>query len=151
MSRLYPAIRGQFGRHEYFLFTMKAQDMTSRVRLPQELPEWPSLQVEERFQRILNLGRVSREIAPYLANNQDRFFGAVILAAMNYEDNISFESLGDMSVKLPALYGTHSDNVGYLVCKGGEVLVPLDGQHRVKALDLAIAGHDDKGRALVGA
>ena len=151
MSRLYPAIKGQFGRHEYFLFTMKAQDMTSRVRLPQELPEWPSLQVEERFQRILNLGRVSREIAPYLANNQDRFFGAVILAAMNYEDNIDFESLSELSVKLPALYGTHSENIGYLVCKGGEVLIPLDGQHRVKALDLAIAGHDDKGRALVGA
>lgn len=151
MSRLYPAIKGQFGRHEYFLFTMKAQDMTSRVRLPQELPEWPSLQVEEKFQRILNLGRVSREIAPYLANNRDRFFGAIILAAMNYEDNVDFEPLSALSVKVPALYGTHSDNIGYLVCKGGEVLVPLDGEHRVKALDLAIAGHDDKGRALVGA
>ena len=39
MSRLYPAIKGQFGNHEYFLFTMKAQDMTSRVRLPEELPD----------------------------------------------------------------------------------------------------------------
>lgn len=151
MSKLYPAIKGQFGKHEYFLLTMKAQDLTSGVRLPHELPEWPSLEVEERFQRTLNLGRVSREIAPYLANNPDRFFGALILAAMNYEGNFEFESLNKLSVKLPALYGTHSDNVGYLVFKGGEVLVPLDGQHRVKALDLAIAGHDDKARPLVGA
>ena len=73
------------------------------------------------------------------------------MAAINYEENIQFESLKSFSIKLPALYGTHSENLGYLVCKGGEVMVPLDGQHRVKALDLAIAGHDDKGRPLVGA
>lgn len=145
---LYPAMRARMGGENYFILKMKAWDLASRFRFPRKIKEWDeNLNVEERYQRDINYNRVKKQIAPYLANEDSRFFGAVIVAAINFGEEVLFEPLSDVTTRgLPNLYRTAASGMGFLTFKGGEVLVPLDGQHRLKAIEFAVSGRDERGR-----
>ena len=149
---LCPAIRARMGGEDYFILTMAAWGLASRFSLPQKIREWdenPSL--EELYQRDINYAYVKKHIAPYLANDSSRFLGAFIVAALNFDEEISFEPLAETATKgLPALYRKAAADMGFLTFKGGEVLVPLDGQHRLKAIEFAVIGRDEKGRPIAG-
>jgi DNA sulfur modification protein DndB len=150
MSTTIPAIKAKFGSTEYFIVTMKAQELVAKLRMPRDLPEWEELTVEERFQREVNYKRVKEHIAPYLANDPDRFFGAMIVDIFNPE-GVRFEPLSDVMTKgLPGLYNQAADAFGFLHLQGGEVLVPLDGQHRLASFKFAIEGKDEKNSAISG-
>ena len=144
----YSAMRARMGGESYFILTMAAWDLARRCSWPQKIGGWDeNLSIEERYQRDINYTRVRRHIAPYLANDDSRFFGAVIVAAMNFGEEVSFEPLAEMTTKgLPGLYRKASSNMGFLTFEGGELLVPLDGQHRLKAIEFAVTGRDEKGR-----
>ena len=111
------------------------------------MDDWTELSVEERYQRDINMNRVKNDIAPYLADDPDRFFGSLIVAIMNPE-HIQFEPLGEVAKGLPGLYKVSAAGMGFLNLSGGEILVPLDGQHRLKAVKFAITGKDDAGNDL---
>ena len=139
-------MRGRLGDTDYYVLSMKAQELVNRVTIPKKLEGWDDLSIEERYQRDISYSRVRKQIAPYLANDKSRFFGAVIVTALNFSDVVSFEPLSDIATKgLPGLYRTAAANIGFLTFTGGEVLVPLDGQHRLKAIEFAISGRDEKG------
>jgi DNA sulfur modification protein DndB len=144
MPSLLPALRGRLGSTEFFLVTMKVRELVDKATIPRELEGWHDLTVEEKYQREIDLKRVRKLIAPYLANDGDRFFGSIIIAIMNSE-SLEFEPITDVAKGLPALYKQASAGIGMLSLSGGEVLVPLDGQHRLKALKYAITGRDDEG------
>ncbi len=148
MASLIPAMKGQLGSTEYFVATMKAKELVERLTIPKDMEGWDDLSVEERYQREIDVKRVAKSIAPYFANDPDRFCGAFIVAIMN--DQSSFESVVDVSHGLPGLYKMAAAGIGFLNLSGGEVLVPLDGQHRLKAIKFAITGVDDTGRSLHG-
>ena len=40
----------------------------------------------------------------------------------------------------------HQKNMGFLTLSGEEMLIPLDGQHRVKAFEFATTGKDEQGK-----
>ena len=146
MATTVPAMRGRLGDTDYYVLSMKAQELVNRVTIPKKLEGWDDLSIEERYQRDISYSRVRKQIAPYLANDKSRFFGAVIVTALNFSDVVSFEPLSDIATKgLPGLYRTAAANIGFLTFTGGEVLVPLDGQHRLKAIEFAISGRDEKG------
>ena len=92
MPTTIPALRGQFGATEYFLTTMNIGEFVKNVHFPQELPDWESMSIEEKFQREISVRRVRNEIAPYFASDPDRFSGALVLAAIN-GDGMVFEPL----------------------------------------------------------
>lgn len=141
------AMKGRLGDTEYYVLTMKAQELISKVKIPKEIPEWEHMSIEERYQRDIKYARVKTHIAPYLANDESRFFGALIVTATNFGDRVTFEPLSDVTTKgLPALYRTAATGMGFLTFGGGELLVPLDGQHRLKAIEFAITGRDEKGK-----
>ena len=120
--------------------------MANKVKIPREMDDWDDASIEERYQRDINYNRVRKQIAPYLANDDSRFFGAIIVAAMNFETNFLFEPLSDLTTKgLPGLYLAAASGMGFLTLSGGEVLVPLDGQHRLKAIEFAVTGRDERG------
>lgn len=150
MATATPALRGEFGSFEYFLTTMHVGELVKSITIPREMDDWESMSLEERYQRDININRVRREIAPYFAGDENRFSSALILAVRN-DDGMKFEPLNEVvDVKrIPGLYRTASSNIGFLIRDGGEVLVPLDGQHRAKAFKFAIDGQDDKGRPIV--
>ena len=149
---LYSAMRARMGGENYFILTMAAWDLARRCGWPQKIEGWDeNLSIEERYQRDINYNRVRKQIAPYLANDDSRFFGAVIVAAMNFGEEVSFEPLAEMTTKgLPGLYRKASTNMGFLTFEGGELLVPLDGQHRLKAIEFAVTGRDERGRDIAG-
>ena len=105
-SSLYSAMRARMGGENYFILKMKSWDLVSRFRFPQKIKEWDeNLSVEERYQRDINYNRVRKQIALYLANDDSRFFGAIIVAAMNFGEAVSFEPLSDVTTRgLPGLY-----------------------------------------------
>ncbi|MCO6433066.1 DNA sulfur modification protein DndB [Nitrosomonas nitrosa] len=144
MASLIPVIRGKLGSTEYFVGTMKGKELVERLTIPKELEGWEDISIEEKYQREIDFNRVKKYIAPYLANDPDRFFGSLIVAVINPE-GINFESINDVGKNLPGLYKSTAEGIGFLTLSGGEVLVPLDGQHRLKAVKYAITGKDDSG------
>lgn len=147
MATTVAAMKARLGDTDYYILSMKAQELVNKVKIPKEMEGWDNMSIEERYQRDINYNRVRTQIAPYLAGDKTRFFGAIIVAAMNFGEKVSFEPLAEVTTKgLPSLYRTTATNMGFLTFTGGEVLVPLDGQHRLKAIEFAITGRDEHGK-----
>ena len=138
-----PVIRGVIGSTEYYLATMKAAEVVSTLKIPKEMPDWDNETLEERFQREINYKRVKEHIAPYLATDPDRFFGALIVDVLNTTE-LKFESLSDSGMKYSKYFENLAKSVGVLYLEGQELLVPLDGQHRLAALKFAMVGKDER-------
>ncbi len=149
MASVYPAMKGKFGSTEYYMVTMKAGDVQNQLVIPKDMPDWEDMELEERFQREINYTRVKQHIAPYLANDEDRFFGSLIVDVINHE-NMDFEEMRDLSPKVPKLYQTAAQAFGFLTLSGEELLVPLDGQHRLAAIKFALTGKDEKSKDIEG-
>lgn len=151
MASTIPAMKGRFGSTDFFIVTMKAKELSERLVIPKDLDNWDDMSIEERFQREVNYNRVKKHIAPYLASDPDRFFGAFIVDIYNPE-GIEFEELSSVlqTAKLPGLYKDASSVFGFLNFTGSEVLVPLDGQHRLASIRFAITGKDEKGNDIPG-
>ena len=147
MPTTVPAMKARLGDTDYYILSMKAKELADKVTFPKDDEKWQNMTIEEYYQRDINYNRVKKQIAPYLANDESRFFGAVILAARNFEEAVSFEPLTEVTTKgLPGLYRTTASGMGFLTFSGGEVLLPLDGQHRLKAIEFAVSGRDEKGK-----
>ena len=147
MPSMMPAMRVKMGDTPYYILSMKGQELVDSIHIPKELEGWEDMSMEERFQRDINYARVRAQIAPYLAKDESRFFGAIIVAAMNFKDQDNFEPLSEMTSKgLPGLYRSAASTMGFLTLHGGETLVPLDGQHRLAAMKFAITGRDERGK-----
>lgn len=141
MTSTYPALRGRFGNTEYYLITMPVGAVIRHVVIPEMMPEWGDLSIEEKYQRKINEKRVMDNIAPYFATDQCRFSGSLILAIKN-PAKIRFEDISKLARDMPVAYD--SANMGFLTLSDEEVLIPLDGQHRVQAFKIAISGNSDK-------
>jgi DNA sulfur modification protein DndB len=150
MATSLPAFRGSFGTTEFFVLTMQAGEFVRSMTVPKELEDWEDLSPEEKFQREINYKRVATHIAPYLAHDDDRFIGAFICEVRQH-DEMEFESLVDAGVKFPkALPNSLMSKFGILYLSGSEIMIPLDGQHRLAALDFAISGKDEKRNDIKG-
>jgi DNA sulfur modification protein DndB len=144
--KLIPAMRGKIGSIEYFVAMMKASEVVNSIRIPKEMPDWDSMSIEERYQREINYKRVKEQIAPYFANDPDRFFNALIVDILDPE-KVSFDKLSD-TAKLPSYMSELGENFGILKLSGQERLVPLDGQHRLAALKFALNGRDESDKPI---
>jgi DNA sulfur modification protein DndB len=150
MATSIAAFKGSFGSTNFWVLTMKAGEFVRMMTIPKELDEWEDLSPEEKFQREINYKRVATHIAPYLAHDEDRFIGAFIVEVRN-SDEMVFESLTDAGVKGPrALPQSLMNQFGVLYLSGSEVLLPLDGQHRLAALKFAISGVNEKSQTIKG-
>ena len=75
---------------------------------------------------------------------------AFIVSVLN-ADNVEFEAINNIyKGNVPNLYRTAGSALGFLTLQGGELLVPLDGQHRLVALGFAITGRDEKQQPIAG-
>lgn len=131
MATIIPAIRGRLGNTTYYETTMKVSDLVKSVRPPRDLDEWTGFSIEERLQREPDTKRIRSDLAPYIANNQDRFFGSIIVLV--YRGALEFESITSFVKQLPAAYRSGAESMGFITIDG-VTLVVLDGQHRLLAL-----------------
>ena len=76
-------MKARLGDADYYILSMKARELVKSVVSPTEMGigDWTYLTIEERYQRDLNYNRVKNQIAPNFANDNTRFFGAVIVAS----------------------------------------------------------------------
>ena len=147
MSTTVAAMKARLGNTDYYILSMKAQELVNKVKIPKEIEGWEDLSVDERYQREINYNRVKTQIAPYLAQDESRFFGAIIVAAFHFDENIDWEPLDVVVPKgVPKRYVADLESIGFLNFRGGEMLVPLDGQHRLKAIEFALTGRDEKSK-----
>ncbi|GAA4367560.1 hypothetical protein GCM10023185_39560 [Hymenobacter saemangeumensis] len=133
MALVIPALTGKMGSTDYYLSKMLVRELLQGVRpAGADQKWWEELPAEERMQRDADMKRVKTEIAPYIAQNADRFFGALIV--LIYKGEPHFESLSTFKISLPHAYKSQAEDIGFLTIDGGQLIV-LDGQHRWYALD----------------
>ena len=143
-----PAIKGRLGSTNYYICCMKAKNFIANVKVPKEIPGWDSLSLQERSQREINYNRVREHLGPYIAEDPDRFFGSFIVSFQNTgESELKFDPISPLMNSVPGQPSTIFDKVGLLGWSGG-TMFPLDGQHRLKALEFAIYGIDEKSKPL---
>lgn len=129
------ALKGKFGSTNYYVTSMRAQEISGIVRAANETDVWSDEGIDERLQREPNWNRITKQIAPYLANNKDRFFGSII--ALAHGSKIDFEALKDLDSKLPNIYQKQAERIGFLTIADGNIIC-LDGQHRLLAIQTAM-------------
>ena len=136
MAYTIPCIKGKLGSTPYYLGTMKAEELVGMAKPASRLEEWEKFTIEERMQRELNDTRVKNEIAPYIANDPNRFFGSLVVLVYKPEV-FGFEGFADLKVDLPLSYSAAKQKMGFLTIEGGQ-LVALDGQHRLAGLEAVV-------------
>lgn len=131
------AQRLKMGSTTYFLASMTAGELVTRVRTAEEvLTDWENLSIEDRIQRNINKKRLQEEIVPYIAGHPDRFFGSVIVLL---DGDVEFESLEKFQ-NAKGIYALQTEKLGFLTISNGN-WIALDGQHRLVALRELITGN----------
>lgn len=146
MSVTLPVLKASMGSRSYFISKMSAANLSGQVSIASELSDWQEMNLNELYQRKLNEKRVEQDIAPYLANSKDRFFGSIIVWVLN-DEVITFEPVSS-HIQVPAAYSSAANSMGFLIIDGAQPgdqsgLVALDGQHRLAALRRVVQGHAD--------
>ncbi|MEH2457804.1 DNA sulfur modification protein DndB [Nostoc sp.] len=138
MALVIAGIKGRMGDTNFYQATIKARDLVQGVRAANELDEWTTMSIEDRLQREPDLKRIQEQIAPYIAEAKDRFFGSMIVLV--YKGQIYFESIKKwVGEEAPHVYQSVADNIGVITIEGG-ALIMLDGQHRLLALEKVVKG-----------
>jgi DNA sulfur modification protein DndB len=146
------AQRAVLGSTEYFTAKMTVEDLVNNVGLAIELPEWKDMTPDEKMQREPDINRVVNEICPYFIEDEDRFFGSLIVDIYTGSDNVVFEPITKFvdSDKLAAAHNIALQNAGFLTFPGKERLIALDGQHRLLAMKLCLKGSSAISVAMLG-
>ncbi|MCI9490933.1 MAG: DGQHR domain-containing protein [Dorea sp.] len=146
------AQRAVLGSTEYFTAKMTVEDLVNNVGLAIELPEWKDMTPDEKMQREPDINRVVNEICPYFIEDEDRFFGSLIVDIYTGGDNVVFEPITKFveSDKLAAAHNIALQNAGFLTFPGKERLIALDGQHRLLAMKLCLKGSSAISVAMLG-
>ena len=129
--QIYPAIQATMGRWQYYLVRMSMVELAQNIRYAEEIHG--ASQLSHAIQRNLNRNRSTGEIARYLARHDDRFFGAIVVAALGGEPQWHPVSLED-DPQFNLLGGRLTEAFGILTFDGTENYYALDGQHRLAAI-----------------
>jgi len=131
------------GSTTYYMVSMRALELTGSVRIASERDGWANLGIEERMQRELNSNRIKKELAPYIRDHPDRFWGSIIVLVE--PGSLEFEPLGSLLTDpIPAAYRKTAEKIGFLTINDGEHIA-LDGQHRLAALDAVVKNKIEEG------
>jgi DNA sulfur modification protein DndB len=130
-----PAMRARFGETEYFVTVLTLGEAARLVDYVEQIDGWtvetPS---ELKVQRKLNLKRVEREMVPYLVATDDHFYSALTVELRRP----GFEEEGALVEFTPENTFPGGIEFGTMTLDGTELLYALDGQHRLKSIELAI-------------
>ncbi|KUI25575.1 hypothetical protein AU196_22435 [Mycobacterium sp. IS-1742] len=126
------------GGHEFFVTKMNASEIAETVRFASDLFQGKTL--SDAIQRSLKDNRASQDIAFYWKENEARFFNSIVIAA--WQGGATFQPIETLAsgvdfvdsllAKSPRMH----DSFGILAFDGSEQYYALDGQHRVRAIQL---------------
>lgn len=145
---VYSAMKARTGTTDYFVVPMKAAEAAAHAHLTYYHPKPQS--IEEAHRRDIDYAAAKKHLAPYLAQNKDRFFGAVIFAVKGLSPDCFSPLPEATTAKLPMAYKLEAQRMGFLTMRGAITMIPLDGQHRLKAVRFAIEGKDNTDEVIRG-
>lgn len=140
--QIYPAIKAQMGRWEYYIVRMSMRELAENIRYAEEI-HGPT-QLSDAIQRELNRSRATKEIASYLVRQEDRFFSSIVVAVLDGEPQWHPVSLED-NPEFTMLSSDRrlSEAFGVLTFNGEQNYYALDGQHRLSAIRQLLDGETD--------
>jgi len=128
-----PAIRAQIGDWVYYVSTFSFKQVSDYVkRIDDELHQ--SQLLRDMLQRSITDNY--RSIADYIANQQEHFFNALILAV--YDGDPQWR---DIRVEIDDT--DEYMGIGVLEFNGEEKIFPIDGQHRVEGIKKVVKDSQD--------
>ena len=141
MPDIVPAMRGDMGDWTYYVTAMKLAKVAREVRFVEDLHR--STELDELMQRAIG-DRVRREMVPYLTDQPQHFYGALIVAVYGGEPEFSPVRIAEHELiddNERSSYG-----FGLLRFDGSQQYFALDGQHRLKSIQLALETKPELGR-----
>ncbi len=140
MPTFLPAIRAKVGQTEFFSTVLTFGEAAHLIQYVEDIDVWtPETPSELKLQRKLNTTRVEKEMVPYLTGADDRFYSALtveIRSALTEKGPKPVNFKRDEEIPGGVEYGK-------LTLDGTESLYALDGQHRLKSIELAIREKPD--------
>ncbi len=131
----YPCLKCSMGSWVYYSTSMRIADLVGHVKYAHEF--FPPNDLDKVLQRKLT--DRAKAISNYLENNDDRFFGNLIVAA--YDGHPQFAPI---TLPESALIGELRPQPGILRFDGKERYYALDGQHRLAGLRAAYDSNPDR-------
>jgi len=136
MASTFPAIRASIGETEFYCSVLTFGEAARLIQFVEDVDDWSAdTDPEAKIQRRLNVARVEREMVPYLLNVPDHFYSALTVEIRpaiteGFDGRLPFEAMG------PTVTGGMA--WGQITLDGTETLYALDGQHRLKSIQLAL-------------
>lgn len=145
------AQRAKLGSTVYYIAKMPVEELVNSVGLAIELPEWKDMTPDEKMQREPDINRVVNEICPYFIEDQDRFFGSLIVDIYSGFENMKFDPISKyVKNDITFAYDVSMQDAGFLSLPGKERLIALDGQHRLLAMKLCLKGNSAISAVMLG-
>lgn len=145
------AQRAKLGSTVYYIAKMPVEELVNSVGLAIELPEWKDMTPDEKMQREPDINRVVDEICPYFIEDQDRFFGSLIVDIYSGFENMKFDPISKyVKDDITFAYDVSMQDAGFLSLPGKERLIALDGQHRLLAMKLCLKGNSAISAVMLG-
>jgi DNA sulfur modification protein DndB len=128
-----PAIKGKMGDWVYYVTAMKLGKVAKEVSLAADVHTAADL--DDLIQREIG-DRVQKEMVPYLLTQPQHFYGALIVAV--YGGDPEFNPVKVAEHQLINDDEKHSYGFGLLRFDGSQKFFALDGQHRLRSIQLAV-------------
>ncbi len=137
MPEYMAALKGKMGDWVYYVTTMKLSKVAKETKLAGQIHKSSDLNSE--IQRELG-NRVQKEMVPYLLNQSQRFYGALIVAV--YGGNPEFRPVKVTEHEIINDSEKMSYGFGLLRFDDSQIYYALDGQHRLRSIQLAVEQND---------
>ena len=123
----FPCVRGTMGDWTYYVTVMGVDDLVRYVQFAEQVS--PNNDLDSMLQRQLT--NRAKEIADYLRTNEQRFFGSLIVAALDGQPRFRPVSFAESLL-------AGEGRIGLLQFDGTEQYYALDGQHRLAAFQIEL-------------
>jgi DNA sulfur modification protein DndB len=141
MPSYFPALKGNMGDLDYCIVVMHLGELVKQVKYAEEVQDWKAgIPSELKMQRKLNLSRVRNEMVPYLRDNPDHFFSAL---------TVELQRPGEVNHEVKFRPFDGQQLVGEVIFDGTETLTALDGQHRLKAIELVLSEEPELAKEII--
>ncbi len=137
------ALRAKIGDWTYYITYMNMTDIANRIKRAQQF--YTSKTLQDLLQRAI-MEKRPHEIADYLFKQPQRFLNALVIGTYGGDPKwteVSIEKVLPFKYEIPNdLKGT----IGFLILDGDEQLFPIDGQHRIEGIKIAVEQHPELGK-----
>lgn len=142
MPEYVPALRAQMGDWIYYAAVMKMGKIARECKFADSF--YPNKDLDKLIQRELE-DCVEKEMVPYLLNEPQRFYGALVVAVYGGEPEFSPVTVAEHHL-LDDKEDRSNYGFGLLRFDGSQSYYALDGQHRLKSIQEAIEIEPDRAK-----